>query len=447
MRNGAPFSFAILLLVGAAPLAAQNLLERKLQALVEVMQGVADGGIGEEDVAKAKSAAQDYLDALGKAPERDACKLLVDDLRRHKSGPFIIADKSVTRLLDEVRFQRTRGRPERMLPPLLALQTRYPDDPRVLYALGEAFGVASPVFDAERASKSFRQLLDVLRERSEVATDAVGRGRSLAQFLPELSRAGLLLSEKPTDTSARMRQQLLAYCEKLDGGNAIGLWRLADPQMDRLYEQLSLARARLDQARCCEVLEAMLDMQPVNAVLQFALAEVHLSIGPAFERDKAKKCLEAFLELTDPATLGGPEDRRPSVLTSADIVNDLERFRLAKPRNSLEKQRIAAHDYLDALKKTIRKKGGELLLAPDRKSVEREISRCEKRIKSKNRYLNPALRNLQKYVKSANNRRIPANIRGQHRQKANQWQRTVDKYESEVATWEQRISELQSALQ
>lgn len=447
MKNGAPVTFALVLLLAAAPLAAQSLLERKLQALVEAMQAVAGGGVSEQEVAKARSAAQDYLDALGKAPERDACRLLVTDLRQHESGPFIVAEKSVTRLFDEVKFQRTRGRPERMIPPLLALQTRYPNDPRVLYALGEAFGVASPVFDAERASKSFRQLLEVLRERSEVATDAVGRGRSLAQFLPELSRAGLLLSEAPTDTNARMRQQLLAYCEKLDGGKAIGLWRLADPQMDRLYEQLSLARSRLDQARCCEVLEAMLDMQPVNAVLQFALAEVHLSIGPAFDRSKAKKCLEAFLELTDPATLGGPEDRRPSVLTSADIVSDLTRFRLAKPRSSLEKQRIAAHDYLDALKKTIRKKEDGLLLAPDREFVERAISTIEKRIKSKNKYLEPARRNADKYARGAKNTRYPANIRGQHRQKAREWQRKVDKYEREIAAFEQRISELQAALQ
>jgi hypothetical protein len=451
MKNGAPVAFVITvlatLLVGTAPLAAQSLLERKLQALVEAMHAVADGNVDAQDIAKAKSAAQDYLDALGKAPERDACRLLVDDLRRHESGPFVLAEKSVTRLFDEVRYQRTRGRPERMIPPLLALQTRYPDDPRVLYSLGEAFGVASPVFDAERASKSFRKLLDVLRERSEVATDAVGRGRSLAQFLPELSRAGLLLSEAPTDTTARMRQQLLEYCVKLDGGNAIGLWHLADPQMNRLYEQLSQARTRLDQARCCEVLEAMLEMQPVNAVLQFALAEVHLSLGPAFDRGKAKQCLEAFLELTDPATLGGPDDRRPSVLTSEDIVDDLKRFRLAKPRSNLEKQRIAAHDYLDALKTTIRDRDDGLLLAPDRDTVKKAIKKVAKKVRSKERsYLRPAQKNLAKYKKAANNRRIPAAIRGQHREKVKHWQGEVAKFEKDIADLKQRITELEAAL-
>ncbi|MCK5941097.1 MAG: hypothetical protein KAI24_03930 [Planctomycetes bacterium] len=370
----------------------------------------------------------------------------MDDLKAHKSGPFLIADKSVTRLLDEVCYQRTRGRPQRMLPALLALRSRYPEDPRVLYALGEAYGIASPVFDAERAHESFHTLLEALRERSEVATEPVGRGRSLAQFLPELTKAGLLLSERPTDTTARLRQHLLQLCETLQSGRPIGLWKLADPQLDRLYEQLSLARTRLDQERCREVLEAMLDMQPVNAVLRFALAEVYLSLGPAFDRNKAAENLEAFLHLTDPATLGGPDDRRPSVLTSADIVKDLERFRLAKPRSNLEEQRIQAHELLDAIGKTIRKRDDGLLLAPDREAIEKEVSKLEKSIKSKERYLVPALRNVAKFERKASNNRIPANVRVQNRQKAAQWQKKADKLNEEIDGFRARLNELQAVL-
>ena len=457
-RNLHVWLLGTLLLGGALP--SQAGLDTKLRDVLDRMQHVISGAVDKASLDDAIAAAQAYSEALGESGERRACDLLIEDLQRHTGGPWVLADESVTRLLDEVMYQRTRGRPERMLPALFALNARYPDDARVLYTLGEAYGVASAVFDADRARAAFKRLLDALRENSEVATDPVGRGRSLVQFLPELSRAGLLLKEKTTDTTARMRQQLLKYCDTLAGGRPIGLWRLADPQMDRLFEQLSLARESLDQNRCREVLEAMLEMQPVNPVLQFALAEVHLSRGPAFSRKGARRCLEEFLALTDPATLSGPRDGRSSRVAASDIVVDLDRFRLAKPRSDLEAQRLDAHKYVGLLQKTIKRMEDGLLLSPDKRQIVKEITALEKaktakakRNQSTEKYLGSALRNVAKYEAAAANPRIPANIRGQHRQKVRQWKRRAAGYEAkinevlrEIGELEGRIGELREVL-
>ena len=432
---------------------SQDRMAARLRALVQQFERLTSKGWDTGSRQQAVEAAQEYLDALGASGERPVYEFMIEDLRRHSSGPFLLADTSVTRLLDEVKFQRTRGRPARMIPPLLVLKAGNPADSRVLYALGEAYGVASPVFDPERALSSFDALLEVLRERSEVATDPVGRGRLLAQFLPELSRAGLLLAEAPSDTTARMRQQLLAYREALRGGRPIGLWRLADPQMDRLYEQLSLARRALDQRRCREIIEAMLDMQPVNPVLQFSLAEVCMSRGPAFSRKHAMTALEAFLELTDPATLKGRAGQPAVVMSDADVDRDLARFRLAEPRSGLEEQRLAAHDYLAALRASMKRMEDGLLLCPDGArleaeivSLEKEISKLKKKIRSKNTYLSKARKNVAKYRAKEEDLRIPANIRGQHRQKRKQWERKVARYEQDIADIEAQIRPLREAV-
>jgi hypothetical protein len=250
-----------------------------------------------------------------------------------------------------------------------------------------------------------------------------------------------------------MRQQLLAYRETLQSGRPIGLWRLADPQMDRLYEQLSLARRALDQRRCREIIEAMLEMQPVNPVLQFSLAEVCMSRGPAYSRKHARAALEAFLELTDPATLKGRAGQPNAVITAADVVRDLARFRLAEPRSDLEEQRLAAHDYLAALRSSIKRMEDGLLLCPHGARLEdeiiiheKEIATLNKQIRSKEKYLRPAQVNVAKYQAKENDRRIPANIRGQHRQKRKQWARKVAKYEQDIADIEKKIQPLREAV-
>lgn len=374
----------VVLAICARPCSAQadvSLVDRTLLAVAATLEEAI------EEAAKVQAACEavsDFLDALGRASERRAVELLLGELRRHRAGPFLVSSETATALFDEVRYQRTRGRPERMVPALLALQTRYPDDARVLYCLGEAFGVQSAIFDPGRAEGYFDELLSVLREEGEIATEAVGRGRLLSAFLPELSQAGLLLRERETDTSAWLRRHVMRFRESLSQGDAIGLWRLADPRLDNLYEQLIVARRAFDQARCRELLEAMLRVNPVHPVLQHALAEVYVSGGPEFNPEKATACLDEFLRLTDPAVLGGPDDRRDCVMTADDIVDDLTRFRLAQPRSDLEAQRVAALELRQAMQAKVPEK---FLLVPDQgyirsreKKLESRMRTCEGRI-------------------------------------------------------------------
>ncbi|MEC7725428.1 MAG: hypothetical protein VYD05_07940, partial [Planctomycetota bacterium] len=70
-----------LLLLGH--LRSQTGLDTKLRVLVERMQLVTSGAVDASSVADTIAAAQAYSDALGKAGERRACELLIEDLRRH----------------------------------------------------------------------------------------------------------------------------------------------------------------------------------------------------------------------------------------------------------------------------------------------------------------------------------------------------------------------------
>jgi hypothetical protein len=396
---------------------------------------------------RARTAVSELLDALGPCPEREAIGLVLADLRAHQAGRFVLGDATKQKLLDEVRHLRTRGRPERMLVPLLALHASFPDDPRVLYCLGEAFGMATPLFDAARAENCFTRLLDVVTPESIEGTNAAGRGTVLGEYLPELRRAGTLLEEPTIDTTARFRQQVLGFREKLREGTPIGLWSLADPQLTRLYECLSTARRQHDQVRSREVLEAMLALQPINPVLEYALAEVRASLGPEWDRQKAIAHLDAFLALTDPALLGGPDDRAARHLTASEVARDLVRFRWAQPRTELEAARIGARELRDTLAA-----GGPdlpLLLAPHRPDVEKRIKKLESERSTKQRYLGISEGNVAKFERHY--RTLPSGpryararqeyadkIEG-HRKDAARYRAEVDELTAEISRHERAI--------
>ena len=99
---------------------SQDRMDARLRALVQQFERLTSKGWDTGSRQQAVEAAQEYLDALGASGARPVYECMIEDLRRHSSGPFLLADTSVTRLLDEVKFQRTRGWPARMIPPLPA---------------------------------------------------------------------------------------------------------------------------------------------------------------------------------------------------------------------------------------------------------------------------------------------------------------------------------------
>lgn len=429
-------------LTAACPCNAQNTpIDDRLRTLRSALEGALEREADAARFRAAVDAAEHYVAKLGSATERRAAQLVLDGLRRHKAGPFLVAEDLATELFDEVAHQRSRGRPHRMIPALLLLQSRYPTDARVLYCLGEAYGVASPVFDPERAARYFRQLLETLREQTEVATEPIGNAALLATYLPELTRAGLLLEERPTDTSSTLRQQLLDYAETLAGGAPIGLWKLADRRLDRLQDKLRLARRDRDQTRCRELLGAMLELQPVNPVLQHALAELHASIGPAFDPDAAIAGYQAFLELTDPAILGERMEGAEAALYSKDsLLQDLKRFRLSTPRDDLEAQRDLARDLLGELRATNWKHADAqpFLFCPDAKTLRQAIRRIEQqKMRGPQIRLERAVRNRDKFERALRGRRVTPQQRADYEKKRDRALHEIEQYTAELDSLKQ----------
>ena len=312
----------------------------------------------------------ELVDAMGTRPERRANELLSGWIQR-KDGRLEYLDPEVQALLDEVSYQRSRGRPERLLLPILALRAVCPDDPRVLYAMGEAYGVTSPIFNAKQSADTFRALLPLLRDKAERAKTTDERTLQLSAFLPELAADGVLPGANRKDMSFWLRQQVLGFLDALDTGRPIAIWQLADPQLDDLYEELVLMRRKGNQKGCVEVLEAMLAMQRSHPVHIYALAEVRASLGPMFDAAKAVALLEDFLELTNSATVGSAASGADPVLSREDLARQVKRFQSARKRDDLEEQRIFAREIRMALKENPDRPH---LIAPDKESLSKKIN-------------------------------------------------------------------------
>ena len=358
------------LLAGSATCSALNaqqlssLVDRMLESTVEAVEAALVNGDDDAAARRVVAAAQDYLNALGRSGERAANLCVLRGFNATSDGGAGFTEELVKEILSEVQTQRSRGRPHRMLPPLVVLFDRLPNDPRVLYALGEAFGILSPFFDAGRSRQLFEKLLEVVRDESEL--------RVLSEFLPEM-RATIALSEDAQGEAALwLRRHVVDYCDVLRTDKPIGLWRLADPRLKSLYEELILARRKLDQKRCRQIVDAMIAIQPINPVFHHAAAEIYCSYGPAFDKKKAAQHLDEFLRLTDPSLLGGPDDRRSVIMGRPEIARDLRRFQLAQPRDDLEELRVAARELRDGMRA---RKVTKRLLVPDIKDVIREFSK------------------------------------------------------------------------
>lgn len=381
MPNARLAPFLSLLLVPA--LSAQDeppsALDAALDAAAEVAVEALKQGVTQfaADIVREKMHA--LVDAFGTRPERRANEILLGWIER--KGPKLVHDDpQVQELLDEVAFQRARGRPERLLLPLLALRATCPDDPRVLYALGEAFGVASVVFDAKESASAFRSLLPLLRDKAERAEAPDERTRLLSVFLPELAAAGVLPRAKNEDVGYWLRQQVLGFLETLDAGRPIGIWQLADPRLDNLYEELVVQRRKGDQAACVRVLEVMLAMQRSHPVHLYALAEARASLGPMFDPNKAIESLDEFLDLTDAATVGSAGRQREPLLSRDQLAAQIERFRVADPRDGLEAQRVFARELKAAL---VERPEEPWLLAPDRTKLAAEVAKLSSQVSQK----------------------------------------------------------------
>ncbi|MBK8097173.1 MAG: hypothetical protein IPK26_08700 [Planctomycetes bacterium] len=340
----------------------------KLRRYIAIGHDVAATAVNAVAVVKALD---DYRRALGERLEAEAVQQLVDQYRDAGEVLPAFGEKTVTGLLDFVSLHRRRGRPERMIPLLFELQRAIPDDPRVLYALGEAFGVASPVQNFELARSCFEKLRKSLESPAVQAVSALGRMGLLREFLPEL--------RERADELVWMRDRLADFIDVLERGQHIALWRLADPRLRDLRENLIQARRDGDQKRAAQMLTAMLDLQPDHPAYCYALAEVHASMGPEFKPARTVELVERFLKLTAYGSFAEDSQFDP-VLTQDDVLRDLHLLRRALAESDLEARRVAAKELRAAMMPKGATKPKPLLLVPNLKELRERTTVLEKAV-------------------------------------------------------------------
>lgn len=361
-------------------LCAQSLLERKVASASGAVEIVL-GDEAPEDAGKMAAAALgEMLDALGNAAEREVTELVLATIKASAGSMVIVKNDVAARLLDGVAKHRTRGHPDRLLPALWLLQSRDPADPRVQFALGEALAVRSSAFDPQRADRIFAALLDGIRDGDEAVGHQVARRELLMAFLPEMSVTALLDQRARKDQIVWLRRHLLGFRDTLQKGQPIARHMLADERLMALQEQLAKSRRKCDQAACRKVLDAMLQLQPAHPVLLFALAELHASLGPAFDAKRAVTLFDEFLIRTDPEVLGSAEGEAMGVLSVQELQRDLLRYRVAQSVGGMPQHRVAAEQLRADLAAA---KPEAKLLSPNRKELDTYRRKILSRTKSK----------------------------------------------------------------
>lgn len=391
----------------SAPLRAQSLADSMLTKATAAVQAALADDAQDATVVAAGRALRDLLDALGAAPERDLTQQTLTALRDHEGAPVLVANEAAQELFDELAKQRVHGHPERLLPALLLLESRDPQDPRVLFCLAQAYGVPSAVFDAKRAAAALEQLLEGLRNGGDAGGNPAAQFALMQGFLPELSSTKFLSKREQGECKVWLRRELLGLRDAMQKGLDIGRWPLADARLIALQDVLAEARRKLQQRRSHQVLTAMLAIQPDNPVLRLAFAEVCASHGPVEDRRVALRCLDAFLAAIDPDVLDNPAPDAGIMFSRSAIQRDLSRYRVMDSRVGVEEQRMLAEAMREQLAD---KKAPPLWLCPDRKEVDkrrRKIAPRVKRALGKRAKLEKSLRRNEANLERT--RGIPAN--------------------------------------
>lgn len=279
-----------------------------------------------------------YRKALGAHAEVAVVVCLLDGLRNcPPDAKPTLEGARITELLDRVSFHRRRGHPERMLPALAVLEKLLPNDARVLYSLGEAYGVQSPVFDAHKAEAAFARLYEQLVTEPNRPKTPLAQTAELVKFLPELGG--------PLDRTAWFRDRVRGFCETLRDGQPIGLWKLRDPRLEELQEDLRVALPHGVQKELVDILTQVRAIHPDDPASCYMLAQVHASLGPAFLPDRSVELFRQFLDLTAEERFQKASEEDP-LATRDEVAKRLRGLQVANAKDDLQALRMDAKEIL-----------------------------------------------------------------------------------------------------
>ncbi|MFT4516037.1 MAG: hypothetical protein ACI89X_004235 [Planctomycetota bacterium] len=431
-------------------LCGQSLLERKVAGASGAVEIVLSDDAPEGAGKMAIAALGEMLDALGNGAECDAARLVLATIKASDGGTVIIKNDVAAQLLDAVTKNRNRGNPDRLLPALLLLQSRDPSDPRVQFALGEALAVRSAVFDPARADKLFGTLLDGLRDSDDAVGDPAVRRELLAAFLPEMSVTAMLDQRARSEQSVWLRRHLLGFRDTLQKSEPIQSGLLADERLIALHELLAKARRKCDQAMCLKLVTSMVRLQPNHPVLLYALAEVHASMGPAFDAKRAVQLFDEFLLRTDPEVIGSIDGEAMGALPLQEMQRDLIRHQLAQSPGGVPQLREAGEQLRKELAKA---KPEPTLLSPNRKQIDLYRRKILSRTRSKRAHRSKVVKKLARNERNlliVRKARVSAAAKGQRiaefKQEIRKQKATMAKLDKELGLVDEQLKRINALL-
>ncbi len=290
MTSRTHLALLLALTAAALPMTAQHLPQgtedpvvKALRRLLNVEPSAPPG----EFSARATAVAA----AMGDRPQAEAIRSATGMLASI-SGWGGITPEQADALTQAIKEHRNHPSPELLLPIILMLERVAGDRLELLLTLAETFGATSCIRDVDRARNALRRLVDLLPEDFDAFDRSGDQVRAFLKFLG-MEDAGW--------SGVRALRAYLGLLEK-DGGTIALVPRLGaeDILALRLIENLVEARRRGNQAASVDLLEQLRKLQPQNSAYQLLLAETFASVGPAWNYEKARECLQQFLAGTDP---------------------------------------------------------------------------------------------------------------------------------------------------
>lgn len=339
-------------------------------------------------------------DAGAVLEEAEILGVVAESLKPCKRGQSAaLDDLTATKLVDRISRHRRKGRLGPMLTALVLFQELRPDEPLVLYGLGEAYGTQSPWFDPAKALAAFDKLTGQLETPTPpTKKSAQARYQLVFDHLPELSGGN---REGRIDW---FRRKVGDFCELLRRGEPISLWSLRDPRLEELQEDLIVAMRSGVNKEILDVLGQMLAIHSEDPGTLFLRAKVLASFGDTFDATKSLKDLERFLEITSESKFESNQDQDPR-MNREDVARRLKSMAQFTAKDDLQELRIEAKE----LQRDLTPAGGKpqpKLHYPDIEKLRTEIKNREK--------LNQELRDLE--TKIADAERKLASARETYRQ-------------------------------
>lgn len=273
-------------------------------------------------------------------------------------------------LIGAIRAQRGKVQQELLVAPVLLLQRLAGDRWEVQLLLAETFGAESCIRDVDRAQTALRRMVALIPVDLEGLQRSAKQIRSFCQFLGD---------DGPSmDGIATLRAYLTLLAREPAPAFATNILTQDDLRAFRLIEPLVSKLRSGEQKAVVDLLDQLRALQPKNAAFALIEAEVRASVGSGWDYAKAKRCLQEFLELTEPDVSGAvaPWDGLAAVRITLALMEWGDLPGQPGRGSAIE----ALRDYAGALLPQIKKPVADrLAISPDRAELERLAKLMQKR--------------------------------------------------------------------